>query len=212
MAKYRLNLSFDIDINVDEEEEISEEEMVKILQKLYKNDKIELLSTLRYYFEGEKKAYSLTIDKLPDTKDWKVLIMEKIIVQAIDCYRHDYWKVSLDLLDSLNIFDAISEYSYLGNGKDPLNEDGYAYLEIDSDCGIFDKAMKFYGKEYSLDFETLQEEYDDTYEDYRVWLEELEPWNTDTLEDKGFMWDTIPGDLAVALDDSDDEEDEDDYV
>ena len=69
MAKYRLNLSFDIDINADEEEEISEEEMVKILQKLYKNDNIELLSTLRYYFQGEKKPYSLTIDKLPDTKD-----------------------------------------------------------------------------------------------------------------------------------------------
>jgi sugar diacid utilization regulator len=69
MAKYRLNLSFDIDINADEEEEISEEEMVKILQKLYKNDKIELLATLRYYFEAEKKAYSLTIDKLADTKD-----------------------------------------------------------------------------------------------------------------------------------------------
>ena len=69
MAKYRLNLSFDIDINADEKEEISEEEMVEILQKLYKNDKIELLSTLRYYFEGEKKPYSLTIDKLPDTKD-----------------------------------------------------------------------------------------------------------------------------------------------
>ena len=61
MAKYKLNLSFDIDINADEEEEISEEEMVKILQKLYKNDKIELLSTLRYYFEVEKVAYSLEI-------------------------------------------------------------------------------------------------------------------------------------------------------
>ena len=61
MAKYRLNLSFDIDINADEKEEISEEEMVKILQKLYKNDKIELLSTLRYYFEVEKVAYSLEI-------------------------------------------------------------------------------------------------------------------------------------------------------
>ena len=69
MAKYRLNLSFDIDINADEEEEISEEEMVKILQRLYKNDNIELLSTLRYYFQGKKKPYSLTIDKLPDTKD-----------------------------------------------------------------------------------------------------------------------------------------------
>jgi len=69
MAKYRLNLSFDIDISADEEEEISEEEMVKILQKLYKNDYHELLSTLRYYFQGEKKTYSLTIDELPDTKD-----------------------------------------------------------------------------------------------------------------------------------------------
>jgi hypothetical protein len=134
--------------------------------------------------------------------------MEKITIQTIDCYRHDYWKVDLELISDLNIIDIISDFSYLGTGQTPLNEEGYAYLEIDSDCSIFDKAMKFYGKEYSLDFETLQEEYDDTYEDYRVWLEELEPWNTDTLEDKGFMWDTIPGDLAVALDDSDEEEED----
>jgi len=69
MAKYRLNLSFDIDIVADKEEEISEEEMLKIFQKLYKNDKQEFLATLRYYFEVEKKTYSLTIDNLPDTKD-----------------------------------------------------------------------------------------------------------------------------------------------
>jgi hypothetical protein len=69
MAKYRLNLSFDIDIVADKEEEISEEEMVKIFQKLYKNDKQEFLATLRYYFEVEKKTYSLTIDNLLDTKD-----------------------------------------------------------------------------------------------------------------------------------------------
>ena len=62
MAKYRLNLSFDIDISADEEEEISEEEMVKILQKLYNNDKTELLATLRYYFEGKKVAYSIEIN------------------------------------------------------------------------------------------------------------------------------------------------------
>ena len=61
MAKYRLNLSFDIDISADEEEEVSEEDMVKILQALYYNDKTELLSSLRYYFEKEKVAYSLTI-------------------------------------------------------------------------------------------------------------------------------------------------------
>ena len=62
MAKYRLNLSFDIDINADEEEEISEEEMVDILQRLYYNDKTELLATLRYYFEGKKRAYHLEIN------------------------------------------------------------------------------------------------------------------------------------------------------
>ncbi len=61
MAKYRLNLSFDIDVNADEEEEISEEEMVKILQKLYNNDKTELLATLRYYFEVKKVVYHLEI-------------------------------------------------------------------------------------------------------------------------------------------------------
>ena len=61
MAKYRLNLSFDIDVNADEEEEISEEEMVKILQALYYNDKTELLATLRYYFEVKKVAYHLVI-------------------------------------------------------------------------------------------------------------------------------------------------------
>lgn len=61
MAKYRLNLSFDIDINADEEEEISEEEMVNILQGLYYNDKTELLATLRYYFEVKKAAYHLEI-------------------------------------------------------------------------------------------------------------------------------------------------------
>ena len=64
--------------------------------------------------------------------------MEKIVIQAVDCYRHDYWKVSLDLLAQLNIFDAISDYSYLGNGSEALNEEGYAYLEIDSDCSIFE--------------------------------------------------------------------------
>ena len=61
MAKYRLNLSFDIDISADEEEEKSEEEMVDILQGLYYNDKTELLATLRYYFEVKKVAYHLEI-------------------------------------------------------------------------------------------------------------------------------------------------------
>ena len=132
--------------------------------------------------------------------------MEKVIIQAIDCGRHDYWKVDLELINDLNIINAISDYSFLGTSRDPLNEEGYAYLEIDSDCSIFDKAMKFYEKEYSLDFDTLQEQYDEKYDDYREWLEELEPWNTDTLEDKGYMWDLMPENLLEALELSEDEE------
>ena len=136
--------------------------------------------------------------------------MEKIVVQVIDCYRHDYWKVSLDLLDQLNIFDVISEYSYLGNGKDPLNEDGYAYLEIDSDCGIFDKAMKFYKKEYSLDLDTLTEAYCDEYEDYRDWLDQLDSFDTDLIDEKGYTVDNVPEDLSAVLMADEDESDEDD--
>jgi hypothetical protein len=110
--------------------------------------------------------------------------MEKIIIQAVDCYRHDYWKVSLDLLAQLNIFDAISDYSYLGNGSEALNEDGYAYLEIDSDCSIFDKAMKFYKKEYSLDLDTLTEAYCEEYEDYRDWLDQLDSYDVELIDEK----------------------------
>ena len=61
MAKYRLNLSFDIDITAEEEEEISEEEMVKMLQYLYYNYRKEFLEALRYCFEEEKVAYSVEI-------------------------------------------------------------------------------------------------------------------------------------------------------
>ncbi len=135
--------------------------------------------------------------------------MEKVVIQAIDCYRHDYWKVSLDLLSQLNILDAISEYSYLGNGTDSLNEEGYAYLEIDSDCSIFDKAMKFYKKEYSLDFDTLQEEFDDTYDDYRDWLDQLDSYDTDLVDEKGYTVDNVPEDLSAVLMADEDEDDED---
>lgn len=61
MAKYKLNLSFDIDINAEEEEEISEAEMVKMLQELYYNDRKEFLEALRYCFEEEKVAYHVEI-------------------------------------------------------------------------------------------------------------------------------------------------------
>ncbi len=62
MAKYRLNLSFDIDITADEDSEVAEEEMVKMLQKLYCNDRKEFLDSLRYCFEEEKVAYHVTIE------------------------------------------------------------------------------------------------------------------------------------------------------
>lgn len=62
MAKYRLNLSFDIDITADEDSEVSEEEMVEMLQKLYYNDRKEFLDSLRYCFEEEKVNYSLNIE------------------------------------------------------------------------------------------------------------------------------------------------------
>ena len=139
--------------------------------------------------------------------------MEKIVIQTIDCYRHDYWKVSLDLLNEINIIDAITEYSYLGNGTEALNEEGFAYLEIDQDCGTFDKAMKFYGKEYELDFDTLQSEFDDNEVDYREWLESLDCFDTEILEEKGLVWELVPSDLAEVLyseeyEEDDEEEDE----
>jgi hypothetical protein len=61
MAKYRLNLSFGIDITADEDSEVSEEEMVEMLQKLYSNDRKEFIDSLRYCFEEEKVAYHVTI-------------------------------------------------------------------------------------------------------------------------------------------------------
>ena len=134
--------------------------------------------------------------------------MEKIKIQTIDCGRHDYWKVSLDLLDELNIFDAISEDSYLGNSEDILNENGYAYLEIDCDCSIFDKAMKFYGKQYELDLDTLQDEYDTNYDDYRDWLDQLDSFDVEIIDSKGFTVDNVPEDLSLFLMADSEEEDE----
>jgi hypothetical protein len=61
MAKYRFNLSFDIDITADEDSEVSEEEMVEMLQKLYYNDRKEFIEALRYCFEEEKVAYHIEI-------------------------------------------------------------------------------------------------------------------------------------------------------
>jgi hypothetical protein len=61
MAKYRLDLSFNIDITADEDSEVSEGEMVDMLQKLYSNDREEFLDSLRYCFKLEKVSYDVTI-------------------------------------------------------------------------------------------------------------------------------------------------------
>ena len=62
MAKYRLNLSFDVDITADEDSEVPEEEMVNMLQQLYYNDRKEFIEALRYCFEEEKVAYHVEIN------------------------------------------------------------------------------------------------------------------------------------------------------
>jgi hypothetical protein len=124
---------------------------------------------------------------------------ETIIVYAIDCGRHDYWKVSIDLLCELKIIEEISGYSYVGNGNDPLNEQGFAYLEIDSDVGIFDKASEFYKKDVAIDMDTLTDAFNEKYDDYRQWLEDLTSWDTDFLEEEGYIWEVAPDDLKVAL-------------
>jgi hypothetical protein len=134
--------------------------------------------------------------------------MEKIIIGAIDCYRHDFWKVPIDLLVELNIIEEITSYSYLGNSDSPLNEKGFAYLEIDTDCSTFDKAMKYYNKEFQIDFETLQEAYDEEYEDYHDWLENLDEFSTDLLLEE-YDWVEASDDLKNALYEADDEEFED---
>ena len=96
-------------------------------------------------------------------------------------------------------------------GSEALNEDGYAYLEIDSDCSIFDKAMKFYKKEYSLDLDTLTEAYCEEYEDYRDWLDQLDSYDVELIDEKGYTVDNVPEDLSAVLmaDDKEDEEDKD---
>jgi len=137
--------------------------------------------------------------------------MEKVIIGAIDCYRHDYWKVSIQLLCDLNIIDAISEYSFTATGNTPLDEKGFAYLEIDTDCGVFDKAMKYYNKQYQLDFDTLQEEFDENYDDYEEWLDELQGWSTDTLRSEGYAWNSVPEDLTNILNNNNSDDEEVDY-
>ncbi len=63
MPKYNLNLSFLIDINAEIEEEISEEQMVQLLQELYQKDRTECSESIRYCLVDEKVDYKIIIQK-----------------------------------------------------------------------------------------------------------------------------------------------------
>ena len=99
---------------------------------------------------------------------------EPIQCYAIDTYRHNYLKVDILDLNILKVIPLITEYSFVGTDEDdPLNEWKYAYLEEDSDWGYFIKAAEFAGKVVNIDYETLQEAYDERYEDHNDWIDEL---------------------------------------
>jgi hypothetical protein len=70
--------------------------------------------------------------------------------------------------------------------------------------------MKFYKKKYTLDFDTLQEAFDDTYDDYRDWLDQLDSYDTESIDEKGYTVDNVPEDLSAVLmaDELEDEEED----
>jgi hypothetical protein len=138
------------------------------------------------------------------------LVMNPIVIQTVDTYRHDYWKISLTLLSELNLFTEITEYSYLGKSNEPLNELGYAYLEIDCDCNTFETAMNFYGKRFTLDFVDLQAiyeeesaKYDDEFDGVGCfntdWFSNLDNFDTEILKELGYDVKAVPDDLSAAL-------------
>lgn len=130
--------------------------------------------------------------------------MSKIECFAIDTYRHNYLKVDIHDLNILKVIPLISEYSFVGTDEDdPLNEWKYAYLETDCDWGYFLKAAEFAGKEVEIDYTTLQEKYDEQYEDHNDWIDNLgafceenisEYWGIDIVETpedlKNFVYST----------------------
>ena len=138
------------------------------------------------------------------------LVMNPIVIQTVDTYRHDYWKVSLSLLCELNILTEITNYSYIGNSNEPLNELGFAYLEIDCDCNTFVTAMNFYGKSFTLDFDILQSIYEEESSKYEDefdgagcfntdWFSNLDNFDTEILNELGYDVMAVPDDLSAAL-------------
>lgn len=62
MSKYDLILKLPIDCR--EDEDYTEKQLVKTLEKLYKEDRHELISMLVYYLEDKKDNYTIEIKKV----------------------------------------------------------------------------------------------------------------------------------------------------
>jgi hypothetical protein len=120
-----------------------------------------------------------------------------MIIQTLDTGLNDYWKVPVRLLCEFAIVDYISSFSYLGNGKDALNEKGYAYLEIDADVLVFAKALKYNDLNYSYDHDTLQKSFTLTNRNHSKWASLLSPFDVELLSD--YTWGTISDSLLKAI-------------
>ena len=60
--------------------------------------------------------------------------------------------------------------------------------------------------------EDTDTEFDDNYEDYSDWLEELDNWDTDTIEAQEYSWDVVPEGLSSIIEDNDfEDEDEEEF-
>jgi hypothetical protein len=96
-----------------------------------------------------------------------------MVIQTLDTGMNDYWKVPVKLLCELAIVEHISSFSYIGNGKDALNQKGYAYLEIDADVLVFVKAMKYNDLDYSFNHDILQKAFVFTNKSHKKWTDSL---------------------------------------
>ena len=120
-----------------------------------------------------------------------------MVIQTLDTGINDYWKVPVRLLCEFSIVEYISSFSYLGNGKDILNEKGYAYLEIDADVLVFVKAMKYNDFNYSYDHDTLQKAFKITNKDHGKWVSLLSTFDVELLSN--YTWREIPDSLLKAI-------------
>jgi hypothetical protein len=133
---------------------------------------------------------------------------------ALDVGRHEYLKVHIDDLNSLGLIPLISDDSFVGDDEDDeLNEYKYAYLESDVDWGRFIKAAEFFNKEVVIDYDKLQETFDEQYDDYHDWMENLAGcFDEESISD---CWDIVVKQPSIELQEhlksEDDYDDYDDY-